>query len=72
MFKFRKYKEGDTCPECGKRKLVAITGHSLLTFGLPAPWLICGGHPRCGFATMRIARKPVTANDNPSALVRPF
>jgi len=63
MFGFRKYHEGDTCPECSKRELMAITGRSLVTFGHPALWLVCDGYPRCGFATRRILKNAPEAND---------
>ncbi len=61
---FRHYHEGDICPECGKRKLIAVVGRSLLTLGRLKPWLVCDGHPRCGFATRRIAKAHLAANDN--------
>jgi hypothetical protein len=70
MIGFRRYHAGDTCPECGKRKLYAATGRSLFTFGRPRPWLLCEGHPRCGFATRRIASCPAAANDNRAALLQ--
>ncbi len=68
MIGFRHYHEGDVCPECGKRKLMAVVGRGLFSylfsFGKPQPWLMCEGYPRCGFATRRIAKTPPVANDN--------
>ena len=68
MFGFRRYHEGDTCPACGKRKLYAATGYSVLTLGRPKPWLLCEGYPRCGFATRRIAPTPHRREQQPAGV----
>jgi len=43
MVWFKRWHEGDTCPDCGKRRLVAAIGRSILTLGHPAQRLICEG-----------------------------
>lgn len=70
MFSFWKYHEGDTCPECGKRKLVAITGHSLVTLGRSAHWLVCEGYPRCGFASLKKSNVPHKHASDRSAVLQ--
>lgn len=64
MFGFRRYHEGDTCPDCCKGKLEHGTAVSITTLWRRREWLRCDRHPRCGFATRRIARDPAAANDN--------
>lgn len=54
MFGFRRHHAGDTCPECGKRKLIARIGRTIFTLWRPKPWLACDS--QCTFPIWRCSR----------------